>query len=248
MTNIDIATERLLGARRGGELVPTDFIIAHPLSAAEAMQVQENVVKAIGGVGAWKVAPSSTSEQPNYGPIFAKDIFEESHDFGADRFRFVGAECEIAYRIGRDLTDGPYTRDQVADAIDVLMPLIEVTESRLADRRAATNVNWHLADGGANAALLIGRPVSDWKSINTRQQPVTLSYDGAEVGGAEGNPRPDLVAIVELLVNQAGKHCGGVRAGQIVTTGGMFGNFPLGSATNVIASFHNLGDIRANFG
>jgi 2-keto-4-pentenoate hydratase len=77
---------------------------------------------------------------------------------------------------------------------------------------------------------------------------VTLTFNGKVMAEAEGNPRPDLVAIVTLLVNQAGKLCGGVRAGQIVTTGSMSGNIAAQPGTEVVAAFSNLGELRAKFG
>ena len=158
----------------------------------------------------------------------------------------MGIECEIAFRMGKDLTGGSYTRDQVADAIESVVPLVEIAESRLVDRKIAS-IGWPLADGGGNGAFLIGKAISDWKSVNTQKQPVTLTFNGKVMAEAEGNPRPDLVAIVTLLVNQAGKLCGGVRAGQIVTTGSMSGNIAAQPGTEVVAAFSNLGELRAKF-
>lgn len=156
-------------------------------------------------------------------------------------------ECEIAYRIGKDLTGGSYTRDQVADAIDALVPLVEIGESRLAERKDAS-IGWRLADGGGNGALLVGEPIRNWRSIDIHKQPVTLTFNGEKVAEAQGSSQPDLIEVVALLVNQAGKHCGGVRAGQVVTTGSMTGNIPAKAGTQAIAAFRNLGELRASFG
>jgi 2-keto-4-pentenoate hydratase len=247
MSNIDVATKELLAVRSSGGLVSTDFVAAHPLSAAEGLQVQDNISKVAGPVGGWKVAPGSTPEAPNFGAVFARDIYGASETFETGRFRSMGIECEIAFRIGKDLREGSYTRDQVANAIESVVPLMEIAESRLVDRKSAS-IGWPLADGGGNGAFLIGTAISDWKSVNTQQQPVTLTFNGKVVAEAEGNPRPDLIAIVTLLVNQAGKLCGGVCAGQIVTTGSMSGNIATEPGTDVLATFSNLGELRAKFG
>lgn len=246
MSNIDAATKQLLAMRSNGGSVTTDFVDAHPLTAAEGLQVQDTVAKAVGPIGGWKVAPSSTPEAPSFGAVFAADIYGASESFEAGRFRAMGIECEIAFRMGKDLTGGSYTRDQVADAIEALVPLVEIAESRLVDRKAAS-IGWPLADGGGNGAFLIGEEISDWRAVSTQDQPVTLTFNGKVMAEAAGNPQPDLVAIVTLLVNQAGTLCGGVRAGQIVTTGSMTGNIAAQPGTEVVATFKNLGVLSAKF-
>lgn len=242
--HINAAVARMLEARKGGEAIPADFIAAHPLSMSDALEVQQRVQAAFGPVGGWKVAPSSTKDKPNFAPVFAKDVHGGSARFARSAFRKIGIECEIAYRIGRDLTIPPYTRDQVAEAIESLVPLIEICDSRLVDRKGAPE-GWRLADGGGNGALLVGPAAKDWRSIDTQRQPVTLTFNGKTVADKLGNPNPDLVAIVQLLVNQAGKHCGGVRAGQVVTTGSMSGNIAAEPGIEVIARFPGLGELRA---
>ncbi len=246
VSHVDAVVVRLLGAHNGGEAVSAAFVGAHPLSRAEGLEAQAQVQEALGPVGAWKVSSSSTKEKPNFAPILSKRIYGESARFAAGTFRSIGIECEIAYRMARDLLDPPYTREQVADAIAGLVPLVEVCDSRLADFKGAPHA-WRLADGGRNGAILIGDMVEDWRKIDTHRQPVTLNFGKDIAADKIGNANPDLVAIVQLLANQAGPHCGGVRAGQIIATGSMTGTLPVDPATEVVARFPGLGELRASF-
>ena len=242
--HIDAAVARILEARQGGAAIPPDFIAAHPLSISDGLDVHERVQAALGPIGGWKVTVASTPEKPTYSPVFAKNVYGSTASFARGAFRKIGIECEIAYRIGRDLTNPPYTRDQVADAIEGLVPLIEICDTRLVDRKGASD-GWQIADGGGNGAFLVGAVIKDWRSINTQQQPVTLTFNGKTVADKVGNPKPDLVVAVQLLANQAGNYCGGVRAGQVVTTGSMSGNIATEPGTEVVARFPGLGELRA---
>jgi 2-keto-4-pentenoate hydratase len=237
---------RLLGAHNGGEAVSSVFVDAHPLSISDGLEAQAQVQDALGPVGAWKVSSSSSKEKPNFAPILSKQVYGKSARFAAGTFRSIGIECEIAYRMARDLLEPPYTREEVADAIAGLVPLVEICDSRLADFASAPHA-WRLADRGRNGAILIGDMVEDWRSIDTRRQPVTLNFGNDVAADKAGNANPDLVAIVQLLANQAGPHCGGVRAGQIIATGSMTGTLPVDPGTDIVARFPGLGELRASF-
>jgi 2-keto-4-pentenoate hydratase len=158
----------------------------------------------------------------------------------------MSIECEIAFRMGRDLIEPPYARDEVADAIEALVPLVEICDTRLADFKDAPH-SWRLADCGRNGALLIGAPVEDWRSVETQKQCVTLRFNGKIAAESAGNPKPDLVAVVQLLANQAGTHCGGVRKGHVIATGSMTGTLPVPPGAEAVARFLTLGEIRATF-
>jgi 2-keto-4-pentenoate hydratase len=188
-------------------------------------------------------ATDSTPDAPTYAAVFASNVHGSTATFPRGSFRKIGIECEIAYRMARDLTKPPYTREQVADAIEGLVPLIEICDSRLVDRKGATD-GWRHADGGGNGGFLVGSLVTDWRSVNTQKQPVTLTFNGKVVADKPGNPNPDLVLAVQVLANQTAGYCGGVRAGQIVTTGSMSGNIATEPGTEVVARFAGLGELK----
>ena len=243
-THIEAAVSRLLETRNGGAAIPTEFTVAHPLTIQDGLEVQARVQAAMGPIAAWKIAPSSTVESPNFSVILAQDTLSSPARFTRNRFRKAVIECELAFRIGRDLTNPPYTREQVADAIASLVPLFEIADTRLADSKA-TSMPWRLADFVSNGAVVVGPDFKDWRSVNMQQQPVSLSFNGQIVGEKCGSSNPDLVALVQLLANQAGRHCGGIRAGHVVTTGSIV-NKAAGPGTEAIGGFPGLGELRAS--
>src|SRR3954471_19013999 len=70
-----------------------------------------------------------------------------------------GIECEIAVRLGRDLSpaDAPFTADKVAEAVESYMPAIEVVDERYADW-PHTEAPTLIADDFFAAGCVLGAP------------------------------------------------------------------------------------------
>ena len=72
---------------------------------------------------------------PYAGGPYSGRIHQGSAELDHAAFVRPGIECEIAVRLGRDLSraDAPFTMESVAAAIDSYMPAIEVVDERYAD-------------------------------------------------------------------------------------------------------------------
>lgn len=243
-SNADTVAARLIEARKNRTRVDADFIAAHPLTVEEALAVQAAVQSGVGDIAGWKVAPQPEGKI-SMGPVFAVNVKPSPAAYPADTFQHRGIECEMAYRLGRDLLDPPYDVDAVLDAIDAVMPAIEIVDTRLHDPKAAP-YPWPLADNQSSGGLVFGEPVADWRSVDSKKESVVLKFDGKVIAERDRHPAEDdvLAARVALLVNQAGKHCGGVRAGHIVLTGSMTGNIPVDTGTTVTADYGSLGSLK----
>lgn len=245
---MDQIARMFLEARSGGPLVtpePADALA----SVADAYVVQERVVRELGPVGAWKVGAASPSAEPMRAPILTGDIHASPVSLPASRFHVLGIEAEIAYRLRADLPARarPYTADDLAAAIEGMLPAIELVDARLADHAAAPPL-WKLADNQINGGLVAGAPVHDWQRLDPRTQPVRLEVDGAVVAeGQGGNTAGDPFRLLVWLANSCGSHCGGLRRGQIVTTGSLTGLRFVAPGARVRASFEGLGEVAVTF-
>jgi 2-keto-4-pentenoate hydratase len=101
---------------------------------AEAYEVQALVAAKLGAVAAWKTGAPSPEAEPIIAPIFKDLVHGSPARLEAMRFRRLGIEAEIAYRLCRDLPAPaePYTRADVIAAIGAILPAIEIVDSRLA--------------------------------------------------------------------------------------------------------------------
>ena len=246
---IDRVARLLLEARRtGGPLV-----VAAPEAAlaevADAYAVQERVVRELGPVGAWKVGAASPTAEPVRAPILAATIHASPLTLPAASFHVIGIEAEIAYRLSADLPprERPYTGTEVGAAIEAMLPAIELVDTRLADHAAAPPL-WKLADNQINWGLVTGALESDWRRFDPLTQPVRLEVDGAVVAeGRGGNTAGDPFRLLVWLANRCGAHCGGLRRGQIVTTGSLTGLRFVAPGARVRAVLEGLGEVAVTF-
>ena len=224
-------TQALLAAYRDRQpVVATPH--SGPMGAAEAYAVQHAVWQALAGDArptAWKVAAAAPGEAPMAAPILPQRLLEGALNAPAALPAYAlirpGIEAEIAVRFGRDLPPRPepYRPDEIRAAIADLYVAMEVVDSRLADPQAAGS-DWRLADHLLNGALVIGTPIPDWQGLRLDALQVRAHAGGRCLADRIGTqPLGDLFHCLPWLIS----HIGGVRAGDVVTTGAWTGMHPL---------------------
>jgi len=196
-------------------------------SMGEAYAVQTELAKLPGNdVRGWKVTALTPEQQrgfkstrPVAGALFADHVHRAPATLNLSKLIASVIECEISFRLARDLPQWstPYTDAEIADAIDAIVPCYEFPDNRVpADAPDLLK----LADDMGNGAFVAGEPVADWRSVDLSQIEIVLRLDGAEIarGSAArilGNP----LKAVTALANAQPLPAGGLKAGQIVTTG-----------------------------
>jgi 2-keto-4-pentenoate hydratase len=247
----------LATARRDGHLLEPLPESCRPRSLAEGYAVQHTFRESWPDrLAGWKIGATSpvTMErfsvtEPIYGPVFARDIHTSPATPSVGNLRHIAIETEFAYRLGADLPvrATPYTREEIVDAIDALVPAFEIVSPRFA-RIPFDDVASAAADCMLNASMILGTPITDWRRIDAAHHMVRLSIDGLETGegtGAEclGDPRNVLDWIVETL------RVGGIglEKGQILTTGTCTGIVPLQVGQTAVGDFGSLGKVEVRF-
>jgi 2-keto-4-pentenoate hydratase len=246
---IDLASRLLVEARRTRGGVIDLEARARPPSLADAYAIQARVTAELGPVAAWKTGAPSPTAEPVGAPIPRTLTFVSPASLPAAGFRLLGVEVEIAYRLGDDLParTRTYTAADVTAAIDAVLPAIEVVDSRLAEPDSASAF-WKLADHQSNGALVVGPPRGDWQAIDPGEQPVRLTIDDRVVAeGRGGNPAGDLLRLITWMANHLADHCGGLRRGQIITTGSMTGLLWTQPGAKVVADLPGLGQVEVSF-
>src|SRR4051812_8857047 len=142
MNPTERAAAMLLEARRTGtrlERLPDD---ACPADTAAAYAIQDRVTaelrSELGGTGGWKVGSKGKTDQPLCAPM-PSGLFQSSPGtLTGVAFKTRIIEAEVAFHIAADLPPigRPYETEDVADAIDYIVPAIEVVESRYVDFKA----------------------------------------------------------------------------------------------------------------
>lgn len=243
------AADLLLRARRTGAPLDEATLFHAFGTVDDVYAVQERVAREVGPVGAWKVGAASPEAEPFRAPIFRADLFESPAAPAPGRFRLFGIETEIAWRLARDLParDDPYGVEEALGAFDVMMPVIELVDSRLA-AGAEADAHWKLADNQINGGLVLGPPSPVRADHDPTVQPYRLEVGGEVVmEGRGGNSAGDPRRLLAWMINETGDHCGGLRAGQIVTTGSLTGLRFVEAGQEVVADLEGLGRAEVRF-
>ena len=222
----------LLDARAGGALVDTARE-AGPADLEEVYRVQDLVLRALSGAarpGAWKAIAPRPETGPAASPVPPAQVVSSPARLAAGR-ELLGVEAEIAFRLGADLEP------------EEALVAIELCETRLA-RWDNAPLLWKIADFQSNAALVVGTGTRAWRAIDFSAQQVELTVSGSLVGQAVGaHPAKDPSRLLPWLVGHCAQR-GGLRAGDVVTTGSWVGIVPLAPGDDVVARFPGIGEAR----
>ena len=235
----------LIEARRRGALAPT-ALDSVPTSLAEAMAVQRETTVAIGAsIGAWKVgyAPDGS---PVAAPIYADVIYASGDRVPVGASGKSGIEVELALRLAKDLPPRPgrpYGRADILDACEALLMGVEIVAGRLPEPPKPPFLAL-LADNSSNGAFVRGVEVRDFRGLSVSSLRCRLALNGSTTHeGVGGHAKGDPVLAVVDYVNRPCDRLGGLRAGQIVTTGTLSGCPYVEGAAKVFAELEGLGEI-----
>lgn len=241
------AAALLLDARRDRRPLACLPEPARPVDAAAAYAIQDEVLNALGGIGGWKVGAASPHAEPGCSPLPAEGVVPSGHAFEPAAFRMNGLEAEIAFTLARDLPprNAPYGERDLLAALAAVHPAIEVVESRFADVKAVDALS-ALADFASHGALVVGPGrATDLRVDQTRQRVMLESGDARLYEGTGGNAAGDVMRLLVWLANHAAARCGGLRAGQVITTGSCSGLTFARPPALVRATLEGLGSCEA---
>ncbi len=244
----EIATQ-ILNARR--DHVAWDPADTQPLAHLDDVYaVQDLVTEQLGrGIGAWKTSPMDPGELPFAGPIYADEIYATGVKIPASNLFVIGIEGEIAFRLNKDLPAraAPYTREDILDAIEEMLPLIEVVDTRMVNGMEQ-DATFKMADNQSNAGIVIGAGVKGWEAVNATTVDVHLTANGKPLhSGKSTSPIEDMFDLMAGTVNVCAARNRPIRAGDIITTGSCTGIEFVEPGAEVVLEFPGIGRVEVSF-
>ena len=255
---IDRAARILRNARLRQQVIDDFPDDCRPRSVEDAYAIQDRLLELLGeDTGGWLVGCTNPEIQEQLGlrepysaRVLASSLFKSPAKLRLSSTLSVVLEVEFAFTLSRDLPHcaTPYSQDEVARAIRSVHPAIEVVLSHFTDW-PSKDIYSLIADNGTDGPLVFGAGVSDWRSMDLRVIPVTLSINGEiarEGTGSKVMEGP--LSVMTWLANHA-ERPPGLRAGHVINTGSctpmhsaQFGDVavadfgPLGSVTVELAT------------
>jgi len=246
---VNTAAELLLAARRSGRRLAELPADARPRTIRDAYAIQDAVAATLGSIGGWKVGAKSATAEPTCAPLPADLILRSPQRFASARFAHNGIEAELAFKLSRDLPprSQPYGVADVRAAVASVHAAIEVVDSRFLDIGDVDALSL-LADFQSNGALVVDDGLVLPEKFESSTQQVALHVDGVDVLESRGsNPAGDVLSLVAWLANHAAARSGGLRCGDIVTTGSWTGMRFVAARTRVKATFAGIGGVDVEF-
>ncbi|WP_122090915.1 2-keto-4-pentenoate hydratase [Halalkalicoccus subterraneus] len=181
-------------------------------------------------------------DAPAFGRLLA-DTVRDDRRFETELRIEPRIEPEIAFLIGDDLSP-PVSRLDVLSATELLVPAIEIVDSRIH--------NWDLtgptaiADNALAARLLIGDRIAA-SDVDLVREGVDVLIDGVRratgTGAAVlGHPADAVAWLAETL----SEHNETLKAGDIVTTGSITEPIPIEAGQTAVVRFSSLGSVVAH--
>jgi len=263
MTTFDIAdcAARLLEARRTGN--PTT--LHPPPDRAAAFAVQDACLRVLGPVGGWKLGAdwewgaAAPTRDIRCAPLPASGMLQTGTRAVGGTMR--GVEVEIAFRLRKDLPcpDGVPGRAQLLDAIDAVVPVIELVETRLAGWRTSPSLA-QLADLSSHGGLVIGEPscvspsdidmrhVEGRVLVDGQPLPAYVDFYGTPLATTRGsNLSKELWRGMGWLADHCARRGFPWQAGQLVTTGSCTGLFFAPAGARIRGELLGIGSVDLQF-
>lgn len=248
-TPVDKAARLLLQARHGN-LRPADLASeAGPRTLAEAYAIQDVVRAEFGPTIGWKTGAPSPTAEPIAAPLIQDLVSLSPAELRFGNFSMVGLEAELAFKIGRDLPPKADALDaqEIRDAVGSLHAAIEIVDTRLPAWQDASEL-WKLADNQSNGYFVLGSGTENWRDLDLMNAAVRLEVSGAIVAERRGgNAAGNLLRLLHWVVNHCCQHRGGLRRGDVITTGTYTGIHFLNGPADVRAEFPGIGIVEVCF-
>jgi len=234
---------------------------ARPKTVEEAYACQDALVSLLtqhygGEIIGYKIACTNKIAQellhmdgPFHGKLLSGFCFDSPARITADRFFMRVIEAEFAFRIARDIAPGARvpSREEVADAVEGVLPGIEIVDSRFHDW-TTIGVLSLIADNACNAAWVRGPLLREWRGIDLAAQTVTVTVNGElrRTGSGSAVLGHPLKAF-EWLVNTLSAQGVGLKKGQYVTTGITTEVYMAEPGDRITADFGAVGSAEVEF-
>ncbi len=241
--------ERLIAAR-------TDRVAISPLTdeapdfgLADGYAVQRLLRDAAGPLSGWKLGITSRAKQlqvnlsePVYGFLPAADALDAGQSLVVAEHIQPRVEPEIVFVMGSAVSGPHATAADVLAATSAIAVGLEVLDSRYQDYRfTSADV---VADDTSFGRYLVGPSVSP-SGVDLRLVGVVLEHNGAVVSTAAGAASlGHPAAAVAWLVRTLAVTGEGLRAGDVVLSGGLTAAVPVRSGDTVVATIDRLGSVE----
>lgn len=255
--NVEAIAETLIAARDAGQPVKELVAPGTQGSIADAVRVQQEVVRRtvargdkIVGFKLGNIAKAMQTkfgvDQPDFGPLQHSLFLPENLRVPASSFIAPFVELEPAFVLKRDLGGAHVTVADVISATDYVLPSLEIIDSRVKDWKIT--IFETLCDGGSTGAVILGAQPRKLSELNLSDMNGEILYDGEQVAQGNtaaiyGNP----VAAIAWLCRRVAEFGVEFKAGDVILPGSCLAAVALEPGRRVTGRFAGWGDVSFDY-
>lgn len=245
---IPLLAQQLLAAREQRVMLDQVGSESLPNSAAEAYQVQQATIAALGGAGAYKIGAKTPQDAPQYSPIPASKVFTGQPEIACRDFNRVGLELEIAFRFKSDI--GPaqagLSDAAILEQIAQMIVTAEIVDSRFKHWPQIDKLA-QLADLQNNGALVVGDAVPYDRNFDFNAPLLKFSCGPQQIiAGPGSNPAGDPRRLLVWLVRTRLEAGQTIAASAVLTAGSYSGIYFAPGPDPVVGEIAGIGRVAFN--
>ncbi|KQX19715.1 MULTISPECIES: fumarylacetoacetate hydrolase family protein [unclassified Sphingomonas] len=184
--------------------------------------------------------------EPDFGVVTSGMMIDCAGEIETATLIAPKVEGEIAFILGRDLTGPDITEQDVLDATALVMPCLEIVDSRISDWKI--KIQDTVADNASAALVVLGDMALPVSCIDLVTCGMSLEINGelrSTGAGAASLGHP--ARAVAWLANTLGRYGTPLRAGEVILSGSLGAMLPVAQGDHVRMTLSGLGTAEARF-
>ncbi|GAA5235769.1 2-oxo-hepta-3-ene-1,7-dioic acid hydratase [Verticiella sediminum] len=195
---------------------------------------------------------SSNIDEPDFGTLLDDMFYADGGELPADRFIVPRVEVELAFVLGKPLRGPGVTLFDVYDAVDYVIPALEIIDARSQsvdpESGRPRKVFDTISDNAANAAVVMGgRPARigefDWRWVSAILSRNAVIEETGVAAGVLNHPANG----VAWLANKLAPHDVTLQAGEIILGGSFTRPVPARAGDTFHCDYGPLGVVSCRF-